>query len=225
MLAALAALALLLPLAAGDVATFANLGFSADSGYFMFGQYGIESSTARPWAELSLVDTKKNDFVAKGQWRKVFPTRLEAGQSPEGALFSLFADAVKEARNLKIDHLATGRLLYVLLDGAEVPQKLEFHDFKTEDKWEISINKSVVDGKEGTKSSFGLIITKTAKDGTVRHVTAGNPNLLRDGVKDYVINRVIVAPDEKSLVIIIEKFLSQKGDESIRYMVETLKLP
>jgi predicted secreted protein len=225
LLAAFATFAFLLPLAAGDVATFANLGFSPDSSWFMFGQYGIDTASSRPWAEMYIVDTKKNDFAPKGRLGRQFDRKLEPGQSPEGALFSLFSELSAQARSLKIDHLASGRLIYVLMDGQEVPQKLEFRDFKTEDSWLISINKSVAMGKDGVRSSFGLEITRTAKDGSLRRVTAGNPNLVREGVKDYVIRRVVVAPDERTVVIIIEKMMDVKSDQSVRYMVEAFKLP
>ena len=43
-------------LLAGDFATFQNLGFSADSKYFMFAQYGAVEKTALPYAELFVVD-------------------------------------------------------------------------------------------------------------------------------------------------------------------------
>lgn len=223
--AALAAFAVLLPLSAGDVATFANMGFSQDSSWFMFGQYGMDASTARPWAEIYFVDTKKNDFAPRGRFSRDFPRQLEPGQSPEGALFSLFAEAGDRAKELKIDHLANGRLIYALADGQELPQQLEFRDFKSGDLWRIVINKSVAEGKDGVRSSFGLEIAKTSPDGSVRHVTTGNPNLVREGVKDYVVQRVIVAPDEKTLVLIIEKLQDKKGDPSVRYMVETVKMP
>ena len=35
---------------AGDIAQFVNLGFSADSKYFMFGQYGVSETTSSPFA-------------------------------------------------------------------------------------------------------------------------------------------------------------------------------
>jgi len=225
LLAVFATLALLLPLTAGDVATFANLGFSPDSAWFMFGQYGIDTGSSRPWAEMFIVDTKKNDYAAKGHLGRQFDRKLEPGQSAEGALFTLFSELSPQAKALKIDHLANGRLIYVLMDDQEIPQKLEFRDFKTEDSWQVSINKSILQGKDGSRSSFGLEITRTAKDGTLRRVTAGNPNLVREGVKDYVIRRVVVAPDERTVVIIIEKIVDAKSDRSVRFMVETFKLP
>jgi predicted secreted protein len=40
-----------------------------------------------------------------------------------------------------------------------------------------------------------------------------------------VIRRIIVAPDEKHLIFIVEKRTIDKGDPAVRYMVEALKLP
>ncbi len=223
-LAALAVLALF-PLAAGDVASFTNLGFSPDSSRFMFGQYGIEQATGSPWAEVAIVDTKRNDFVGGSHVAKTFPTKIEAGQSPEGALFALLDETRAKSLASKIDHLQNGRMIYALVDGAEAPQTLEFRDFANDDAWQISMLKSVKEDKGRVGSSFGLSIQKVAKDGTVQRLTAGNPSILRDGVKDYLIRNVLVGPDGKTVVLVIEKIMDLKGDSSIRYMVETLRLP
>jgi predicted secreted protein len=224
-LAAFAALVLLLPAAAGDIATFVNLGFSGDSAYFMFGQYGVDPATGKPYAETYLVDTKKNDFVRNGVARKVFDVRTEPGQDLSGALFALYGEALPLVKSCRIDPLSTGRLLYVLLDGEEPPASLSFRDFRTEASFEVTLQKSVSENKDSVTSSFGLAVSVTAKDGGIKRVTAGNPGIKRAGVKDYVIRRIIVAPDEKTLVLIIEKRMATKGDQAVRYMVETLRLP
>jgi len=221
--AVLAVLALF-PLAAGDVATFANLGFSPDSSRFMFGQFGIEQSTGKPWAEIAIVDTKRNDFVAGTHVAKTFETQIEAGQSPLGALLSLYGDDLAKLRLAKVDPLLNGRMIYALVDGTEAPQTITFRDFATDDSWQISMLKSVKQDKDTVRSSFGLQIQKTSKDGTVQNITAGNPDILRDGVRDYAIRNVLVGPDDRTVVLVIEKIMDTKGDPSIRFMVETLRL-
>jgi len=212
------------PLFAGDVPTFVDLGFSADSAFFMFGQYGIDSRAAKPYAELYLVDTRKNDFAPKGIVRKIFDAALEPGQDTSGALFSLYASSLPLVKSYKIDHLRPGRLLY-LLDGGELPASLSFRDFKTGTSYEIVLAKSVADKNGGIVSSFGLSVAATDAKGGVRRVAGGSPEVKRPGVSDYIVRRIIMAPDEKTLVLIIEKNLSDKGDSSVRYMVETVRLP
>ena len=218
-------LAALAPAFAGDVATFVNLGFSPDSAYFMFGQYGMDQTAGKPYAETYLVDDKRNDFVDKGIARKTFDAALEPGQDASGALFALVGDEQALVKKYKIDHVRPGRLLYVLMDGQEPPASLSFRDFKTGASLEVSLNQSSSEVKGTTSSSFGIAVSYTAKDGALKRVVGGNPDIKRQGVRQYVIRRIIAAPDERTLVFIVEKRMVDKGDPAVRYMVEALKLP
>jgi predicted secreted protein len=215
----------LVPAFAGDVATFVNLGFSPDSAYFMFGQYGIDQAVGKPYAETYLVDNKHNDFVAKGVTRKSFDAALEPGQDASGAMYALVGEGLPLIKKYKIDHLRPGRLLYVLMDGQEPPAILSFRDFKNESTFEVSLNQKSTEIKGTAAASFGIALTFTAKDGTVKRIVGGNPDIKRAGVRAYVIRRIIAAPDEKALVFIVEKRMVDKGDPAVRYMVEALKLP
>jgi predicted secreted protein len=219
-------LAALVPAFAGDVATFVNLGFSPDSAYFLFGQYGIDQATGKPYAETYLVDNKKNDFVDKGVARKAYDAALEPGQDAVGALFALVGEGQGLVKKYKIDHLRPGRLLYVLMDGQEPPASLSFRDFKNGSNFEVSLNQSSSEAKGTVSSSFGIAVSYTSKEGAaVKRVVGGNPDIKRQGVKAYVIRRIVAAPDEKTLVFLVEKRMVDKGDPAVRYMVEALKLP
>jgi len=223
--AALYLIALTIPAFAGDVATFVNLGFSADSSYFMFGQYGIDQNAGKPYAETYLVDNAKNDFVPKGVVRKSFDAALEPGQDASGAIFAILGQEQALVAKYKIDHLRPGRLLYVLMDGQEPPASLSFRDFKNGTAYEVSLSQSSSELKGSVAASFGIAVSYTGKDETVKRVVGGSPDIKRQGVKDYVIRRIIVAPDEKHLIFIVEKRTIDKGDPAVRYMVEALKLP
>lgn len=213
-----------IPLYAGDLPTFVNLGFSADSSRFLFGQYGLDTATGKPYAELYLVNTARNDFVPKGVLRRSFDILPEAGQDTAGALYNLYDEAYPLVKAQKIDHLKVGRLLFVL-DGLEASPTLNFRDFKTGTVYDISMAKSISGKDSSYVSSFGLTIQTTDSSGTVRRVNAGNPEIRRQGVSDYTIRRIIMAPDEHTLVFIIEKTLADKTGSSVRYMVETVRLP
>ncbi len=225
LISAIAILAACIPTFAGDVATFVDLGFSSDSAYFMFGQYGADLGSGKPYAETYLVDNGKNNFVAQGVARKVYEAVLEPGLDGVGAFYSLFADQVPLARKYKIDHLKPGRLLYVLLDGQEPPATLSFRDFKTGAAYEIALNQKTDEAKGGISSSFGIAVSVKLGESATKRVTGGNPDIKRPGVKAYVIRRIIAAPDGKTLVFIVEKRMANNGDGGIRYMVEVLKLP
>jgi predicted secreted protein len=210
---------------AGDVATFVNLGFSPDSSYFMFGQYGVDPAAGKPYAETYLVDDKRNDFVDKGVSRKTFDASIEPGQDAMGAIFALVGEQQSLVKKYRIDHLRPGRLLYVLMDGQEPPASLTFRDFKSGASYEVSLSQSASESKGSVYSSFGVAVSYSAKGGTVKRIVGGNPDIKRQGVKSYVIRRIIVAPDEKTLIFLVEKRTVDKGDPAVRYMVEALKLP
>ena len=72
---------------AGDIARFVNLGFSPDSRYFMFGQYGIQEKGSAPWAESYIVDVKANAFVPRGVHKVTGSQPVDPGTDGIGALF------------------------------------------------------------------------------------------------------------------------------------------
>ena len=102
---------------AGDIATFQNLGFSGDSRYFMFGQYGVSGDDSSPYADLFLVDVARNSFVSEGR-KNIHPKRTaEAFDSGIGALFALVQQNTDLASRYHILPYVTGRPLYILLNG------------------------------------------------------------------------------------------------------------
>ena len=213
------------PLLAGDVPSLVNLGFSPDSAYFLFGQYGIDSGSGVPYAELYLVDAARNDFVPGGVARLSAKTPLEAGQDPVGALFSLFRDRTALVSRYKIDHLAQGRILYLLIDGENPADPVSFRDFATGDKWTVALKAKVVEKGDEASSSFSIDVKIATPAGVEKTMAVGNPTFVRKGVRGYVIRRILLAPDGKTLVFIVEKKLAAKGGDSIRYMVETVRIP
>ena len=213
------------PIFAGDVPTLVNLGFSPDSAYFLFGQYGLDASSGLPYAELYLVDAKRNDFVKDGVARFTAKTPLEAGQDPVGALFGLYRDRIALATKYRIDHLAQGRILYLLVDGENPVDPISFRDFATGDRWTAILRPVVVEKGDEATSSFSIDIKLTTKAGVEKAFTAGNPTFVRKGVRGYVIRRILLAPDGRTLVFIVEKKLAASGGDSVRYMVETVRVP
>jgi predicted secreted protein len=210
---------------AGDAAVFQNLGFSPDGKYFMFALYGVKEKTTLPYAELYTVDVTRNRFVSGGIRKTTGKNPVEVGSDGRGALFDLLADAQSLKKRYGVDHHLTGRLIYILLDGAEPKTELEFRDFQTEKKYRIVLNQSSVGSGQGVRSSFHLVVTVEDKSGAMRSYTAGDPEFWRDGVRRYRIRQVILAPDGRSLIFAMEKELEEPSGADIRFMVETLKLP
>jgi len=209
---------------AGDAAVFQNLGFSPDGKYFMFAQYGVSEGSSLAYAEIYTVDVAKNRFVSEGVKKASAKYPVEPGTDGRGALFNLLPDLLPLKKKYGIDHALTGRLLYILLDGAEPKAELEFRDFQTERKYKISLLQSADASGASVKSSFHLVVTVEDKSGRIRSYTAGSPDYWRSGVKRYRIKQIVLAPDGSSLVFAVEKEEEDASGANIRYMVETLQL-
>lgn len=214
-----------LSLSAGDKAEFANLGFSADGRYFMFGNYGFSPEDSQCYADIFLVDVPNNVFVPQGVFSGEYNNILSPGQSAIGALFSLLEDSTQKRNQYNIDYLNTGRPLYIRLDDNPDSEEnleqdinlLEFKDFLTGNYFTVDLQQTV----EGSSSRFYIDLTMKTASGIERNFRVGHPNYTRRGIVNYTINRIIINPDNSSLVIIIAK-TDQAGN--IRYMVETLQL-
>jgi predicted secreted protein len=209
---------------AGDVAQFINLGFSADSKYFMFGQYGIAQKTSAPWSDTFIVDVKANAFAAKGV-RQFSATRaVDPGATALGALFNALSDGSGEIRQYKVDHLNTGRLLYILVDGATPPDTIEFRDFQAGRGYKVILTQAASTRGTEVSSTYSITVAITEKDGTVRTLAVGDPTFKRAGVKAYHVKQIVLAPDGASLVFVVQKQQQDTDGDNIRYMVETLKV-
>jgi predicted secreted protein len=208
---------------AGDSANFQNLGFSEDSRYFMFAQYGASQESGFPYAELYTVDVRDNRFVPGGSQKTASETAIEPGNDGQGALFNLLEQAVPLKRRYGIDHTRSGRLVYILLDGAEPQSEVEFRDFGTGRKYHITLSQASAGSGAEIKSSFHVVVTITEASGTMSSHTVGLPDYWRPGVRRYRIKQVLLAPDSRSVVLVIEREEQNGSGANIRYMVETLR--
>ncbi|MGA2763508.1 MAG: DUF2259 domain-containing protein [Spirochaetia bacterium] len=204
---------------AGDIARFVNLGFSPDSRYFMFGQYGILEKASTPWADVSIVDVKANAFVPRGIHKVSSSRQLDPGSDAIGAVFDALEESRVQVAQHRIHHLLTGRMLYILVDGTPAPDTVDFRDFQTGRSYDVTLTQSPAAGEAG--ASYSLAISVTEKDGKVRAYKAGDPSLRRPGVKAYHMKEILLAPDGASLVFLIQKEEQDSRGNNIRYMVET----
>jgi predicted secreted protein len=209
---------------AGDTAVFVDLGFSADGRTYMFGQYGVQSETLRPWAELYAVDVQSNSFVSGGKISYTHDGSVVAGHDGSGALYRVIARNTSLADRYNVSYLLQGQLLYVSVENGVSPggETIEFRDFEKADSFQAALVSSNL-GTAG--SSFFISLQRVNRDGSTRTYTAGNASIRRPGVVSYRIRRVLAAPRNGSLIFVIEmKKQNPDGSTDIRYMVETLKL-
>ena len=211
-------------LSAGDVASFVNLGFSEDSKHFLFGQYGIMEESTRPYADLFTVEVSKNSFSPGGVFHGLYSGPVEPGYEGIGALFTLYSEHVEKIRSFDIDHIKTGRILYILVNGETPKPELSFRDFYTGHTYNVTLHQNVYEENSKVSASFYINLRVTTKNGKSEYFTVGLPDFKREKVKKYLIRKIIISPDQRSLVFVIEKEMLDKGGVNIRYMVETVEI-
>ena len=208
----------------GDTARFVNLGFSGDGSYFMFAQHGFMADTGKTYSDLYIVDVDKNIFTSGGVKHGEYEAIIEPGQSSDGALFSLLEDSISQRTRYGISYLEKGRPLYIRISSneeEEMNNSLQFRDFETEMKYTIDLMQNVMGEDMSAKSTFYIDMNIEYKNGVSKDLKIGHPDYIRDGITEYNINRILLSPEEDSLVFIISK---TDVDLNVRYMIETVRI-
>jgi predicted secreted protein len=210
------------PIFAGDVASFVDLGFSEDGRIFMFAQYGVVEGSLKPWAEMRIIDVRANDFVTGGRFNYTHTDRIAAGQDGSGALFRLISRNAPAIERYAIPFLHQGIPLYISLLNGHTPggDMINFRDFEKEQTYTATLV-PFTEGYGGSlRSSFFIQLTRAEKSGASRMFTIGSPDIKRSGVESYSIKKALIAPDRSSIIFIIEMRVQNGNGPDIRYMVE-----
>ena len=206
---------------AGDIANFVNIGFSGDSRYFMFAQYGVTDTVI--YSDIYAIDVINNNFVPNGINNKEYPIKAYSMDDGSGAFYKSLLASSQVLQKIGIDPLLKGRCVYVNINSSPV-HAIEFRDFKTDKTYKINLQEKS-DIKSGIyESSFSLNILVEKDSSASKVYSAGSPNFKRKGVKEYGIKTIFLSPDEKNMVLVIEKTEVSKDSVSVRYMVEALPM-
>jgi len=214
---------------AGDVAVFKNLGFSPDSRYFQFAQYGIDASTQNPWVETFTVDVIRNDFTPSGRTRSSFPVGVTLGDDGLKALLAHLEKYGSQRAQWKLDYLQQGRPIYFRVTGEATAadyDNLQVLDYKTGREYSVTTKKTITPRGSTVSSSFFLNLEIKDKGGRILGTyKVGNPQIVRPGVQNYTVVQMILSPNERSLVVVIEREENDgQGGINLRTMVETVTL-
>jgi len=214
---------------AGDVAVFKNLGFSPDSRYFQFAQYGIDANTQNPWVETYTVDVIKNDFTAGGKARSTFPVGVTLGDDGLKALFAHLEKYGPQRQKWNLDYLQQGRPIYFRVTGESTAQdydNLQVLDYKTGRQYGVVLKKVITPKGSTVSSSFFVTLEVKDKAGKVLGTyKVGTPSVVRAGVQNYTVVQMILTPNERSVIFVIEKEEADgQGGLNLRTMVETVTL-
>jgi predicted secreted protein len=211
---------------AGDSASFVDLGFSPDGRIYMFAQYGVQSGTLRPWADLFVVDVPRNNYVSGGRISYTHDSPVLAGQDGSGALYRIIARNAALADQYGVSFLRQGQPLYIALDNDPPPsgETIEFRDFESENSYRAALVPFVEGSGESLKSSFYINLEKISPGGTRKTYTVGTPQLKRPLIASYRIKKVMIAPRDGSIVFVIEMKKQAAASYDIRYMIEAARL-
>jgi len=210
---------------AGDSASFVDLGFSPDGTMYMFGQYGVKSGVLRPWADLFVVDVKRNNFVSGGRVSYTHDKSIDAGQDGSGALYHLLIENTGLIERNKITYPRQGQPLYIALSGdpAYEGTMITFRDFISGVFYRANLVETINGSGSGVRSSFYIKLESVDSDGEEKSFTIGTLDLERPSIFSYRIKKVLVAPSGNALIFVIEMKCHTEGGHNIRYMVEAVQ--
>jgi predicted secreted protein len=211
---------------AGDVATFVDLGFSPDGRTYAFAQYGVQSGTLIPWAELFVVNVPENNYVSGGRIPYTHTAPIVAGQDGSGALYRLLTRNSALTDRYGINFLNQGQPLFISLDEPSSPpnQSIEFRDFETGASYRATIITTIEGSGTNLTSSFYINMERTARDGTRKTYTVGTPTVKRPLIVSYRMRKVMIAPHDGSMIVVIEMKRQNGPDYDIRFMIEAVRL-
>ena len=217
-------------LSAGDVATFVDKGFSEDGKYYVFGQYGRTDKKYQGWAEIYQVDIAKNDWVDGGVF-KINPTAVTADKAGVEVYEALEGKNYYYLRDLKCKVADADRVLYILDDVNKTgTDEIVFTDFNNStvdspNTFHIQLVPTINGKGKSVKSSFYIWVEKKDADGnTISKTKVGSPDVVRSGISNYKIERIMCDPSQTNFIFVIEKIQEDDTGISIRYMVEAAKI-
>ncbi|NNM67879.1 MAG: DUF2259 domain-containing protein [Spirochaetales bacterium] len=213
---------------AGDVAQFRLLGFSPDGRFLDFASYGIDAATGFPYAETGIVDVVRNVFVPHGTAKRIYPVTAPLGDDGFEALLALYDHTAGQRKEWKIDPLRQGRTIYlrVLSEKTQADyDNFQFLDYVTGKSYDVHMHKTIETDSAGKiRSKFYIQLNVKDKAGKTSSYTVGHPDFIRPGVSNYIIDQMILAPNSRSLVFVIERDEPDGNGSNVRNMVETLVL-
>jgi predicted secreted protein len=213
-------------LSAGDTAAYVDLGFSPDGKIYMFAQYGVQSKTLKPWADLFVVDVPKNNFVSGGKNSYVHDSPVIAGQDGSGALYRIIARHAALAESYRVNYLFQGQPLYISLEDPDSSscETIEFRDFEGGFSYKATLIPAVEGSGPAMQSSFYINLERTGKEGSKKSYTVGSPQVKRPLIAAYRIRKVMIAPWDGSMIFVIEMKKQDGTNFDFRFMVEALRL-
>ncbi|MGL4525226.1 MAG: DUF2259 domain-containing protein [Spirochaetia bacterium] len=218
-----------------DVPNFANLGFSQNSKYFAFAQYGYSVSASEAYGTLVIVDIPTNQFAQGSMLKDRAKHPLTPGDSADGIFYFLLERYGTIRKRFGIEYTNRGRLLYLassltedarksgLSDNVAGFQSITFRDFQANTQYSVEMNQKVNNmGTAAVSSTVSLDLVVRFSSGKMERYKVGHPSFVRRGVTGYEIERIILTPNGKGLIFVIARKHHPSTNIGIDYMVEAV---
>ena len=212
---------------AGDTAVFVDLGFSPDGRTYTFGQYGVQSPSLRPWADLYVVDVTRNVFVQNGRVTVTETTPIRLGQDGSGVLHRLVSNNSSLTSRHNINFQNQGQPLYISRNTtpSSFGETIDFRDFENGKSYVAQLVPTITGSGMNVSSRFYINLeVRPLNGGSSRSYTVGTPGFSRQGIASYNIKRVLIDSGGNSLIFVIEMKRVAENGYDIRYMVEAVRL-
>ncbi|MBR4372763.1 MAG: DUF2259 domain-containing protein [Treponema sp.] len=212
----------------GDEAAFVDIGFSDDGKTYVFGEYGMTDIDFQGYAEIYTVDVEQNNFVKGGIFR-VQPAPSTYAKPGRDVYDGLFKKARWWLRKYNCSPVDSEHVIYnadglVSGDSEIVFKDLEGSTVEREIFYHIKLIKTIDDEKKPVRSSFFITLEKADGNGhTLSRNIIGSPDVKRQNVVDYKIEKIFLDKSNRSLVFVVAKTLQDKSGNSVRYMVEAIR--
>lgn len=215
---------------AGDVASFVDKGFSEDGKTYVFAQYGRTDKKYQGWAEIYQVNIEKNAYVPGGVFRTK-PSAVTADKHGISVFEALEAKSFYYFKNLKLQKADPDHVLYICDEpGKSGTDTIEFTDFRNSNvenptMFHVQLVPTVIGKGKKIKSSFYINVEKRDGQGNViSSYKVGSPDITRDGISGYKIERIMCDNSEKNFIFVVEKIMEDDAGVSVRYMVEAAEI-
>lgn len=201
---------------AGDPATFVSLGWSPDGTYYAFAQYGEQDGSGFPYADMFIVDVAKNNFVSGGVIKQLWK-EVDSNARGIHVLLQSHVDADSLFNAYEIQASRQAQSVVPRIEGER--EKVSWND----GKMSITMQQTARGNPAmfESEAAFQLVLKQSDKDSLI----IGNIDRYRQYVMRYDIDRVLLADNQKSLVVLIRMTKIGFEGPDVRYMVETARLP
>lgn len=214
---------------AGDVAVFVEGGFSSDGNYYVFGEYGRADKTFRGWADIRVVDARRNVFVT-GETFKTAPSPATDGKTGREVYDSLAAKSWGAIKKYSCEKPSADQTLYICGDALKKgADKIEFKDFTavlgSRADCSVVLSQSVVGSGPSARSSFFITLERRDESGNIlSSQKIGSPDIWREGVTGYKIEKICCDKRGENIVFVVEKTAEDETGVLARYMVESARV-